>query len=84
MPRPRPGVPWEAGTTENAVFDLNAIGYAFLADHRIRLGVLSAYWPRIRPQPGSEAGSEAGFTLEPIGGVPELPLRATESDPPVA
>ncbi|MGQ4377289.1 CocE/NonD family hydrolase [Streptomyces sp. SAS_267] len=77
---PDRAVPWEPGTTENVVFDLNAIGYAFPAGHRIRLGVSSAYWPWIWPQPGSEAG----FTLEPIGSVLELPVRATESDPSVA
>ncbi|MFD8737729.1 CocE/NonD family hydrolase [Streptomyces sp. NPDC059618] len=71
--------PWSPGTTENVVLDLNAIGYAFPAGHRIRLGVSSAYWPWIWPEPGSEAG----FTLEPIGSVLELPVRARESDPSI-
>ncbi|MFF3452132.1 CocE/NonD family hydrolase [Streptomyces sp. NPDC002667] len=69
-------VPRSPGGTEHVVFDLNAIGYAFPAGHRIRLGVSSAYWPWIWPEPGSEAG----FTLEPIGSVLELPVRTRESD----
>ncbi|MFE2302398.1 CocE/NonD family hydrolase [Streptomyces sp. NPDC059445] len=77
---PDQAVPWRPGDTEHVVLDLNAIGYAFPAGHRIRLGVSSAYWPWIWPQPGSEAG----FTLEPVGSVLELPVRARESDPSVA
>ncbi|MET8131964.1 CocE/NonD family hydrolase [Streptomyces sp. NPDC005251] len=72
-------VPGKPGTTEHVVFDLNGIGYAFPAGHRIRLGVSSAYWPWIWPQPGSEAG----FTLDPIGSTLELPVRTTESDPSI-
>lgn len=70
-------VSWKPGTTEDVVFDLNGIGYAFPAGHRIRLSVSSAYWPWIWPQPGSEAG----FTLDPAGSTLELPLRARESTP---
>ncbi|MGW3667925.1 CocE/NonD family hydrolase [Streptomyces sp. NPDC005141] len=69
-------VPAEPGTTENVAFDLNGIGYAFPAGHRIRLSVSSTYWPWIWPQPGSEAG----FTLDPIGSSLELPVRTRESD----
>ncbi|MFD4414388.1 MULTISPECIES: CocE/NonD family hydrolase [unclassified Streptomyces] len=70
-------VPWKPGTTEDVVFDLNAIGYAFPPGHRIRLAVSSAYWPWIWPQPGSEAG----FTLDPTASSLELPVRARESTP---
>ncbi|MFJ7968420.1 CocE/NonD family hydrolase [Streptomyces sp. NPDC096324] len=76
---PDQAVPWRPSATEHVVLDLNAIGYAFPPGHRIRLGVSSAYWPWIWPQPGSEAG----FTLEPVGSVLELPVRATESDPSI-
>ncbi|MEU9899305.1 CocE/NonD family hydrolase [Streptomyces phaeochromogenes] len=73
-------VPWEPGSTEDVVLDLNAIGHAFPPGHRVRLAVSSAYWPWIWPQPGSEAG----FTLTPSGSVLELPLRAQESDPSIS
>ncbi|WP_369248472.1 CocE/NonD family hydrolase [Streptomyces sp. R41] len=68
-------VPWKPGATEEVVFDLNGIGYAFPPGHRIRLSVSSAYWPWIWPQPGSEAG----FALDPMGSTLELPVRARES-----
>ncbi|GGN86294.1 peptidase S15 [Streptomyces albiflavescens] len=68
-------VPWKPGATEEVVLDLNAIGYAFPPGNRIRLSVSSAYWPWIWPQPGSEAG----FTLDPMGSVLELPVRTRES-----
>ncbi|MCX4908009.1 CocE/NonD family hydrolase [Streptomyces sp. NBC_00878] len=73
-------IPWKPGSTEDVVLDLNAIGHAIPAGHRIRLAVSSAYWPWIWPQPGSEAG----FTLTPSGSVLELPLRAQESDPSIS
>ncbi|WP_079174106.1 CocE/NonD family hydrolase [Streptomyces mirabilis] len=70
-------VSWKPGSTEDVVFDLTAIGYAFPSGHRIRLSLSSAYWPWIWPQPGSAAG----FILDPAGGSLELPVRARESDP---
>ncbi|MEU9283214.1 CocE/NonD family hydrolase [Streptomyces sp. NPDC048275] len=73
-------VSWKPGSTEEVVFDLTGIGYAFPPGHRIRLSVSSAYWPWIWPQPGSEAG----FTLDPNGSSLELPVRARESDPSIA
>ncbi|MFF2844832.1 CocE/NonD family hydrolase [Streptomyces sp. NPDC058001] len=66
---------WPPGATETVEFDLNGIGYAFPAGHRIRLAVSSAYWPWIWPQPGSDQG----FTLHPEGSALELPVRARES-----
>ncbi|MFI6490682.1 CocE/NonD family hydrolase [Streptomyces sp. NPDC050564] len=72
-------VPWKPGATEEVVFDLNGIGYAFPPGHRIRLAVSSAYWPWIWPQPGSEAG----FTLDPTGSLLELPVRTRESTPSI-
>ncbi|MEW2162958.1 CocE/NonD family hydrolase [Streptomyces sp. NPDC007084] len=72
-------VPWQPGTTEDVEFELNGIGYAFPAGHRIRLSVSSAYWPWVWPQPGSEAG----FTLDPAGSSLELPVRVRESDPSI-
>ncbi|MFF4539112.1 CocE/NonD family hydrolase [Streptomyces aureus] len=71
--------PWDPGTTETVVLDLDPIGYAFPAGHRVRLGVSSAYWPWIWPQPGSEAG----FTLDPAGSALELPVRTRGSDPSI-
>ncbi|MEU9208978.1 CocE/NonD family hydrolase [Streptomyces sp. NPDC048415] len=68
-------VPWKQGSTENVVFELNSIGYAFPPGHRIRLAVSSAYWPWIWPQPGSETG----FTLDPTGSTLDLPVRTRES-----
>jgi putative CocE/NonD family hydrolase len=68
-------VPWKQGSTENVVFELTGIGYAFPPGHRIRLAVSSAYWPWIWPQPGSETG----FTLDPTGSTLELPVRTRES-----
>jgi hypothetical protein len=72
-------VPWKPGSTEDVVFDLNGIGYAFPPGHRIRLSVSSAYWPWIWPQPGSQAG----LTLDPTGSTLELPVRAKESAPSI-
>jgi predicted acyl esterase len=54
-------VSWKPGSTEDVVFDLPAIGYAFPPGHRIRLSLSSAYWPWIWPQ----SGSAAGFILDP-------------------
>ncbi|QIZ01858.1 CocE/NonD family hydrolase [Streptomyces sp. S1D4-11] len=70
-------VSWKPGSTEDVVFDLTAIGYAFPPRHRIRLSLSSAYWPWIWPQPGSAVG----FTLDPAASSLELPVRARESDP---
>jgi putative CocE/NonD family hydrolase len=72
-------IPWKPGATEEVVFDLNGIGYAFPPGHRIRLAVSSAYWPWIWPQPGSEVG----FTLDPTGSLLELPVRTRESTPSI-
>jgi predicted acyl esterase len=69
-------VPWVPGTTEDVEFELNGIGHAFPAGHRVRLAVSSAYWPWIWPQ----ADSAAGFTLDPAGSALELPVRERESD----
>ncbi|MFK0022425.1 CocE/NonD family hydrolase [Streptomyces sp. NPDC090798] len=74
---PDQAVSWNPGSTEDVVFDLTAIGYAFPPGHRIRLSLSSAYWPWIWPQPGSAAG----FILDPAGSCLELPVRARESDP---
>nr|QIY77166.1 hypothetical protein HEP84_30025 [Streptomyces sp. RLB1-33] len=70
-------VSWKPGSTEDVVFDLTAIGYAFPPGHRIRLSLSSAYWPWIWPQPGSTVG----FALDPAASSLELPVRARESDP---
>ncbi|MFJ9901974.1 CocE/NonD family hydrolase [Streptomyces sp. NPDC101152] len=71
-------LPWPTGATEDVDFELNGIGHAFPAGHRIRLAVSSAYWPWIWPQPGSQAG----FALDPAGSALELPVRARASDEP--
>ncbi|MFC7310774.1 CocE/NonD family hydrolase, partial [Streptomyces monticola] len=68
--------PWTPGATEDVTFELNGIGHAFPAGHRIRLAVSSAYWPWIWPRPGSEAG----FTLDPAGSSLELPVRARAAE----
>ncbi|MYT68427.1 MULTISPECIES: CocE/NonD family hydrolase [unclassified Streptomyces] len=67
-------VPWLPGSTEDVTFELNGIGHSFPAGHRIRLAVSSAYWPWVWPQ----AGSQAGFTLNPLGSALELPVRSAE------
>ncbi|MFF1452675.1 CocE/NonD family hydrolase [Streptomyces sp. NPDC058274] len=72
-------VEWPSGETQDVTFELNGIGHAFPAGHRIRLAVSSAYWPWIWPQPGSDTG----FTLDPEGSSLELPVRARESDPSI-
>ncbi|MGW1889289.1 CocE/NonD family hydrolase [Streptomyces sp. NPDC002004] len=77
---PEEAVVWPPGATEDVVFELNAIGHAFPAGHRIRLAVSSAYWPWIWPQPGSEAG----FTLDPGGSSLVLPVRSRTTDPAVS
>ncbi len=61
-------------------FELNGIGHAFPAGHRIRLAVSSAYWPWIWPQPESAAG----YTLDPAGSVLEPPVRERESEPSIS
>ncbi|MFJ6084268.1 CocE/NonD family hydrolase [Streptomyces sp. NPDC092369] len=67
-------VPWTPGAVEDVTFELNGIGYAVPAGHRIRLAVSSAYWPWIWPQPESAAG----FTMDPEGSALELPVREQE------
>ncbi|MEV6394286.1 CocE/NonD family hydrolase [Streptomyces sp. NPDC051907] len=62
--------PWPPGATEEAAFELNAIGHAFRPGHRIRLSLSSAYWPWIWPP-----ADAAGFTLDPAGSRLELPVR---------
>ncbi|MCI3279230.1 CocE/NonD family hydrolase [Streptomyces cylindrosporus] len=71
-------VPWTPGDTEDVEFELNGIGHAFPAGHRLRVAVSSAYWPWIWPQPESAAG----FTLDPAGSSLELPVRARASEEP--
>ncbi|MDI3422494.1 CocE/NonD family hydrolase [Streptomyces luteolus] len=70
--------PWQPGTTQDVTFELNGIGHAFPAGHRIRLAVSSAYWPWIWPQPGSEEG----FTLDPTGSSLELPVWTGDAGEP--
>ncbi|MXM62384.1 CocE/NonD family hydrolase [Streptomyces sp. HUCO-GS316] len=72
---PERAAPWTPGATEEVAFELQGIGHAFPAGHRIRLAVSSAYWPWIWPQPGSAAG----FALDPAGSFLELPVRGRES-----
>ncbi|KOG28451.1 CocE/NonD family hydrolase [Streptomyces resistomycificus] len=72
-------VPWPPGATEDVEFELNGIGHAFPAGHRVRLAVSSAYWPWIWPQPESAAG----FTLHPEGSLLELPVHNRETGAPV-
>ncbi|MEU6379937.1 CocE/NonD family hydrolase [Streptomyces sp. NPDC046909] len=72
-------VPWEPGSTQEVVFELNGIGHAFPPGHRIRLAVSSAYWPWVWPQPESQAG----FTLDPAGSFLELPVRNHDLSAPV-
>ncbi|NLU70327.1 CocE/NonD family hydrolase [Streptomyces sp. HNM0574] len=67
---------WEPGTTEDVSFELNGIGHAFPAGHRIRVALSSAYWPWIWPQPGSEAG----WSVEPAASGVEFPVRDTSGD----
>ncbi|GAX52452.1 hypothetical protein AQJ27_14420 [Streptomyces olivochromogenes] len=74
---PDRAVSWKPGSTEDVVFDMTALGYAFPSGHRIRLSLSCAYWSWIWPQPGSAAG----FVLDPAGSSLELPVRARESDP---
>ncbi|WP_327359176.1 CocE/NonD family hydrolase [Streptomyces sp. NBC_01304] len=71
---------WPAGATEDVTFELNGIGHAFPAGHRIRLAVSSAYWPWIWPR----AGSQAGFSLDPAGSSVELPVRAAGDEPEIS
>ncbi|MBC2908232.1 CocE/NonD family hydrolase [Streptomyces cupreus] len=73
-------VPWEPGATEDVEFELNGIGHAFTAGHRIRLAVSSAYWPWVWPQ----AESGAGFTLDSAGSLLELPVHARGDSSEVA
>lgn len=44
---PDQAVSWKPGSTEDVVFDLTAIGYAFPPGHRIRLSLSTASWPWI-------------------------------------
>ena len=69
-------VPWEPGATEDVTFELNGIGHAFPAGHRIRLALSSAYWPWIWPQ----ADSAAGWELDPAASALELPVRDPAAD----
>ncbi|OEV05150.1 CocE/NonD family hydrolase [Streptomyces oceani] len=64
-------VDWEPGATEDVELDLNGIGHAFPAGHRIRLALSSAYWPWVWPQPGSAAG----WSVEPAASALDLPVR---------
>lgn len=67
---------WEPGTTEDVTFELNGIGHAFPAGHRIRVALSSAYWPWIWPQPGSETG----WSVEPAASALDLPVRDASGD----
>jgi putative CocE/NonD family hydrolase len=69
---------WPPGATEEVEFELNGIGHSFPPGHRIRLAVSSAYWPWIWPQAES-----AGFVLDPVGSVLELPVRAPTDEPAI-
>ncbi|WP_030620075.1 CocE/NonD family hydrolase [Streptomyces sclerotialus] len=71
-------VEWMPGTTEDVTFELNGIGHAFPAGHRIRVALSSAYWPWIWPH----AGSEAGWTVDPAASTVELPVRTPRADEP--
>lgn len=71
-------VEWTPGATEDVTFELNGIGHAFPAGHRIRVALSSAYWPWIWPH----AGSEAGWTVDPAASSVELPVRTPRADEP--
>ncbi|MGI5469501.1 CocE/NonD family hydrolase [Streptomyces sp. CA-132043] len=71
-------VEWMPGTTEDVTFELNGIGHAFPAGHRIRVALSSAYWPWVWPH----AGSEAGWTVDPAASTVELPVRTPRADEP--
>ncbi|MEU6115509.1 CocE/NonD family hydrolase [Streptomyces sp. NPDC047117] len=71
-------VEWMPGTTEDVTFELNGIGHAFPAGHRIRVALSSAYWPWVWPH----AGSEAGWTVDPAASSVELPVRTPRADEP--
>ncbi|MER7398550.1 CocE/NonD family hydrolase [Streptomyces sp. NPDC000151] len=71
-------VEWTPGATEDVTFELNGIGHAFPAGHRIRVALSSAYWPWIWPH----AGSEAGWTVDPAASTVELPVRTPGTEEP--
>lgn len=70
---------WPVGLYEDVAFDLLGIGHTFPPGHRIRLSLSSAYWPWIWPRAGS-----AGFVLDPVGSLVELPVRTHTEDPAIS
>jgi hypothetical protein len=88
---PDRAVPWEPGTTENVVFDLNAIGHAFPVGHRIRLGLSSAYRPgsgpsraRRRASPWSRSAASWNSRYGQRSRTPRSPSRNRSSSHPSA
>ncbi|MEZ5776640.1 MAG: CocE/NonD family hydrolase, partial [Hyphomicrobiaceae bacterium] len=81
---PRPMRPGEAETVEIA---LDESGYRFLAGHRIRIAISTAYWPMVLPPPGHvtaeiSLGGDSHLTL-PVrrgGDVIDMPEPA-DPDP---
>jgi hypothetical protein len=77
---PRPLVP---GEIYEVRVPLKAIGYRFLAGHRLRLSVASAYWPVIWPAPyRAENILHRGTATPSRLIVPAVPADATAPTPP--
>ncbi len=80
--------PLEPGVVTEVRIPMRAAGYRFLAGHRIRLSVASAYWPVIWPSPfsaeyvlhlGGEADSRLILPTIPVGdgSLPVPPFKTT-------
>ncbi len=53
----------EPGTTERVAVALDESGYRFLAGHRIRLSISTAYWPYLLPPPWPVTATLSGVVL---------------------
>lgn len=70
--------PLEPGKRYRVRVQLNDIGYRFPADHTIRIGISSSYWPMIWPTP--ESVRLTIFTGASELHLPERPERAEDAE----
>jgi uncharacterized protein len=71
--------PLEPGVAYDIDVAMNVCGHRFMAGHRIRLSIASAYWPMVWPAP-----YPATLTIQGAASVLELPVRRTDTGPSVS
>jgi uncharacterized protein len=71
--------PLEPGVAYDVDLTMNVCGHRFMAGHRIRLSLASAYWPIVWPAP-----YPATLTIQTAASVLELPVRPADAGPSVS